>query len=204
MPSLYPAQPRPSTLIPDQCHPDWTDLTQVLSDQPPGVAGTGAALLAQQALNLSPAAAAALVASTGGTNVSAGTLTNAVYAAMGGPPTAVGPNATRVPIPSNVNTAQPLIGGDANRTFLLVQNNNAAGGANLLVSVDGQINTATPAFYLNLAPGLGILFDEAVFGNPLYVAWASGTVAGGTVLFGTSAPSAPAGGNAAPAIFLPR
>jgi len=175
-----------SMLLPNQCDPEWMDLARVFSDNVPAPAGIGAAQIAQQALGLSPTAAAQLVSAAGASSIPIGQLASLATRGLK-PATGRGANATRVPISAGVNTLIPLINGDPDRTFILVQNNNASGGANLLVSVDGQINTATPAFYLNLAPGLGILLDEEVFVNPIYVAWASGTVAGGMILYGSSA-----------------
>jgi hypothetical protein len=172
-------------LLPNQCDAAWTDLTRVLSDQVPMAAGLGAMETAQQALGLSPADAANLVAS-GGTLLTAPQL-----AKSAGSQTrrSVGKatRATRVPIPNNVDTAIPLVNGDENRTFILIQNNNASGGANLLISVDGMIDSTNPQFYLNLQPTFGILLDEEVFGNPIFVAWGSGTIAGGMIMYGSSA-----------------
>lgn len=199
-----------SMLLPNQCDPDWTDLSRVLSDNVPEPAGLGAMALAQQALGLSPAAAAQLVTAAGASSLPMARL--AAMATSGGLGglgstglTPRGANATRVPISPNVVTSTAIINGDANRTFIIIQNNNASGGANLLWSVDGPINTATPWAYINLAPGLGILLDEEIFVNPIYVAWAtSGTVTGGVILFGSGASAGPAnqgGQPAAPAPF---
>lgn len=194
-----------SMLLPNGCDPEWMDLTRVFSDKVPEAAGIGATLTAQQALGLSPTAAAQLVSAAGGSTLPVTQLAAAAAALALRP--AVNPrgaNATRIPIPSNVQTAVALVNGDPNRTFVLIQNNNASGGANLLWSVDGAINTATPWAYVNLAPGLGILLDEEVFVNPIYVAWGSGTVTGGMVLFGSSAsPVDPNAANAGVRVSAP-
>jgi hypothetical protein len=185
---LYAARTA-SMLLPNQCDPEWMDLSRVFSDNVPEAAGIGASLIAQQALGLSPAAAAQLVSDAGASSIPSSQLAKA----RARPRTnARGANATRLPIAASVDTAIALINGDPDRTFMLIQNNNATGGANLLWSVDGQINTATPWAYVNLAPGLGILLDEEVFINPLYVAWGTGTVVGGMVLYGSSASAGPA------------
>lgn len=177
----------PSMLIPHQAEPEWMDLERVFSDNATSPSGIGASQIAQQALGLSPTDAAALVASAGASNLPAFSLAGVSPL---GPPKVVprGVTATRLPIPASVNTAVALVNGDPNRAFVIIQNNNAAGAANLLVSVDGAIAASTPQFYLNLAPGQGILLDEEVFVNPIYVAWAAGAVLGGMILYGSTAP----------------
>src|SRR5215469_3951091 len=188
----------PSMLIPDQSQVGWTDLTRVFADETPDPSGVGAVQTASAALGISPASAAALVSSTSASTISVTQLA-AASTQTRSRLTVRGANATRVPISPNVVTQTALISGDSARTFLLIQNNNAAGGASLLWSIDGAINTAAPWQYVNLAPGLGILLDEEVFTNPIYVAWGSGTVTGGVILFGSGAAAgaaATAGGGA--------
>jgi hypothetical protein len=181
-----------SMLLPNQCDPEWMDLSRVFSDNVPQAAGLGAVQLAQQALGLSPTAAAQLVVAAGATSLPYARLAAAAGAGLGSTQvTARGANATRVPISPNVVTTTALINGDPNRTFMLIQNNNPSGGANLLFSVDGAINTSTPWAYVNLAPTLGILLDEEIFVNPIYVAWGTGTVTGGVILFGSKASAGP-------------
>lgn len=189
---LYPQVARWSTLVPGQWEPEWTHTDRVLSDQPPGAAGVGAAVIASQALNLSAADAANLVASQGGTNVPVASLTQQTVraidaAAMGLAAGMQGSYAGRIPIANTVQTAVALLAGDSARVSLLIQNNNASGGAVLLVSVDGAIDTGNPAFYMNLAPGEGIFMPQNAWTNPIYVAWASGTIAGGVLFYGTNA-----------------
>ena len=189
---LYPQVAHWSTLVPNQWDPEWTRTDQVLSDLPPGAAGVGAVVTATQALNLSVADAAHLVASQGGTNLPVANLvqqaTRAINAqAMGLAAGMQGSYGGRIPIASTVNTAVALLAGDSARVSLIIQNNNAAGGAILLVSIDGAIDTGNPAFYMNLAPGEGITQPQNAWTNPIYVAWASGTVAGGVIFYGSIA-----------------
>lgn len=218
---LYPNVARFSTLVPIQSDPEWTFTDRVLSDQPPGAAGMGAVLTAQQALNLNLSDAANLVASQGNSHVSGPALVKAVTAAnaasFGGSSFAGGAAglagmlsqmqgafAGRIPIPPGVAISVALLAGDSSRVSLLIQNNNASGNANLLVSIDGAIDTGSPWAYMNLAPGQGIFMDQNAWINPIYVAWASGTVVGGVLFYGAMASkpvplsSSSGGGIAAP------
>lgn len=192
---LYPSNSRRSMLLPNGCDIDWTDLTRVLSDNVPEAAGLGATQIAQQALGIQPSAAAALVAAAGASNAS----TFRPGTAFGGgasAPTAVsarGVNTCRLPIPPNVNTTAVFLCGDQNRAFMLLQNNNTAtNGTNLLINIDGPVDITNPGFYLNLAPGVGLLLDEAIFVNPIYLAWAATPDLGGTCWFGSKASVGPA------------
>jgi hypothetical protein len=213
MTTLYPNVARWSTLIPGVWEPEWTATDHVLSDQVPGVAGSGAVQIAARALNLSLGDAAKLVASKGeASNLSATTLISAATAAnqglFGAPGASFagaganplpGSYAGRIPIPSSVQTQTALLGGDAGRVSLLIQNNNASGDAVLLVSVDGPVDTANPAFYLNLPAGQGIFMSENAFTNPIYVAWGSGNVAGGVLFYGSAIATQGSGTRPAPA-----
>jgi hypothetical protein len=178
----------PSMLVPHQAEIGWTDISRVLSDAVPSPSGVGASQIAQQALGLSPDQAASLVAAAGATALPATALS---ALSQPQPPKVIprGVNATRLPIPSTINTSIALVNGDPNRSFVIIQNNNATGGANLLVSVDAKIDTTQPWAYLNLLPNSqGILLDQEVMVNPIYVAWATGTVIGGMILYGSRAP----------------
>lgn len=187
---LYTARSEISTLMPNACDAFWTDLSRVFSDDVPQPAGVGALQIAQQALNLSTADAATLVANAGATNLSGAALRGfAGPAASQVIPNPRGVNGVRLPIPSNVATQSPLLGGDPSRSFMLIQNNNATGGATLLVSVDGPINTATPAFYMNFPPQQGLLLDEEILINPIYVAWTTGAIAGAVIFYGSGPPN---------------
>jgi hypothetical protein len=198
---LYLATPPASTLLPNQCDIAWTDLSRVLSDNVPQAAGLGAIQIAQQALNLSPSDAAQLVSSGG--NTSPGFTpphgaAAAVAAPVSGSITPV--NGVRLPIGAGVTTNSAFLNGDKNRGLLLLQNNNSAGNANLLFSVDGPVDTTAPGFYINLAPGFGILLDQAVLINPIYVAWGPGTVdLGGVCLYGSAVTTNVTGGGVAAA-----
>lgn len=197
---LYESTRRVSTLLPNACDIDWTDLTRVLSDNVPAPAGIGAVQTAQQALGLTLNEAASLVSAAGGnTNVSTAALSHATTVTYAAAAAAAGigrkANGVRLPIGPNVSTAKAFLNGDANRTFLLLQNNNPVGGANLLFSVDAAIDTANPAFYVNLTPGLGVLLDQDVLINPIYVAWSGGTATGGVCLYGSAASAGPATGS---------
>lgn len=180
-----------SMLIPAQYAPEWTDFSKILCDELPGVAGTGAVQIAQQALNISPQDAAALVASQGGTNTTVSSLTTAAGNAQTSAiqsPAQQSRNSLggRLPIPPSVATATALLNGDPNRAFLLFQNNNAAAGANLLVNIDGPVDTGNPQYYLNILPGnFGLLIDQNVMVNPVYVAWGAGAVVGGMLMYGS-------------------
>lgn len=191
---LYTARSQISTLLPNACDPSWTDLSRVFSDKPPQDAGIGAMQIAQDALGLSAQDAASLVANAGATNVSAESLSLLRPTSGGIIPNPRGVNGVRLPLPSNVPTNTPILGGDSTRSFFLIQNNNGAGGANLLLSVDGPVNTATPAFYLNFPPGQGVLLDEEILINPIYVAWGAGTVVGGCIFYGSPIAATPQGG----------
>ena len=197
---LYTAKTRLSMLLPNACDPSWTDLSRVFSDQPPGVAGSGALQIAQQALDLSPTDAATLVQAAGATNVSSSALVSGAVIAKGPIPNPRGVNGVRLPIPSNVNTILALLNGDVTRSFILIQNNSASTGATLLVSVDGPVNTAIPWAYLNIAGGQGILLDEEIMTNPIYVAWGTGTVVGGVIFYGSSLPLSTGNAAVSPAI----
>ena len=205
---LYPNVARDSCLVPIQSDPEWCFTDRVLSDLPPGAAGVGAVQTAVQALNLSVDNASKLVASGGNSNVPAATLAKAANAtffsgAAGFAAAASkmsGAFAGRIPIPSTVATAVAILAGDDTRVSLLIQNNNASGNANLLVSVDGAIDTGSPWAYVNLVPGQGIFMDQNAWTNAIYVAWGSGTVVGGVLMYGSKpAVSNPTAGGAAPA-----
>jgi hypothetical protein len=197
---LYESSRRASMLLPNACDVDWTDLTRVFSDNVPAPAGIGAVQTAQQALGLTTAEAATLVSNAGGnSSISTESLAQATHqaniaAAQAKAASGRKANGVRLPIGPNVNPSQAFLNGDTNRTLLLLQNNNATGGANLLWSVDAAIDTTNPQFYVNLAPGLGVLLDEEVLINPIYVAWGPGTVTGGVCLYGSGASAGPAGG----------
>ncbi len=187
---LYQSTRRASTLLPNACDVEWTDLTRVLSDNVPQPAGIGAVQTAQQALGLTEQEAAALVSGAGGnTNIAPGALLGATKAANAAAAAVTGIKGgltgVRLPIGINVSNSRAFLGGDTGRRFLLLQNNNAAGGANLLWSVDGAIDTTNPQFYVNLAPGLGILLDQETLINPIYVGWGPGAVLGGVCLYGS-------------------
>lgn len=198
MSQLYPNVAKFSTLIPGQWEPEWTETDHVLCDQLPGAPGSGAVAIAARALNLSIGDAANYVANKSeASNLQATSLIAAAApgligaqgAAFGAAASGVpnpGSYGGRIPIPPSVPTQTALLGGDAGRVSLLIQNNNASGGANLLVSIDGPIDTANPAFYMNLPPLQGIFMSQNAWTNPIYVAWGSGAVTGGVLVFGSA------------------
>ena len=205
-----------SMLVPLQCDVEWTDTSSVLSDQPPGKPGVAAALTAVQALNITPDQASTLVSAwQPSSGLSVTQLSTALQQAIAGANTAGGgrllaPNGGRQPVAPNVNPTLPVIAGDQWRAFLLIQNNEASGGATLLISID-PIDTATPAYYLNFAPGgFGILLDQNVLNNPIYAAWSGSAAAGGVIFYGsamkqpTTAAIAPTSSPSAPAAVLTR
>lgn len=197
-----------SMLMPYLWEPEATETGRVLADQPPGVAGVGAATMAMQALNLTPDQAAALVSSQGGASVSSGQLSGAVKSAAGAAnasPAPIAVPSSRLPIAPNVNTVLQFLAGDPDRALLIIQNNEPTGGATLLVSFD-PINTGSSAYYLNFGPGgFGILLDRNLPSNPIYVAWSGNATVGGMIMYGSKSPTpaasagaiAPAGGYSA-------
>jgi len=189
---LYTVDRRVSMLLPLACDVEWTNLTRVFSDDVPQTAGLGAITIAQQALSLPPAAAAALASSAGATRSTGYTPSTGAPAPPAQVSTSRQMNGVRLPIGANVTTNSAFLNGDRNRGFLLIQNNNSTGKANLLVSLDGPVDTGSPGFYLNLAPNFGILLDQAVLINPLYVAWGTGTVdLGGVCMYGSAVSAGP-------------
>lgn len=198
MSQLYPNVARFSTLIPGMWEPEWTETDHVLCDQLPGAPGSGAVAIAARALNLSIGDAANYVANKGeASNLKATTLISAAAPGLLGAPGGVfgaaasgvpnpGSYGGRIPIPASVPTQTALLGGDAGRVSLLIQNNNASGGATLLVSIDGPIDTANPSFYMNLPPLQGIFMSQNAWTNPIYVAWGAGTVTGGVLVYGSA------------------
>lgn len=177
-----------SMLMPNLWEPDATDLGRVMSDQPPGVAGIGAATMAMQALNLTADQASSLVSSQGGSNVSTTSLTNAVNqtsAAAAGVSPPVACNSSRLPITSSVDSSLQFLAGDPYRSLLIIQNNEPAGGATLLVSFD-PITLTSPAYYLNFGPGgFGLLLDLNCPSNPIYLGWSGSPTLGGVIMYGS-------------------
>jgi len=175
-----------SMVLPNVWEPESTETTRVLADQPPGVAGVGAATLAMQALNLTPAQAASLVSSQGGASVSAGTLTGMVaQSAAAAAPLPIASNWTRLPISPTVNSAVQFLGGDPNRALVIIQNNEPTGGATLLVSID-PINSSSTGYVLNFGPGgFGLLLDRNCPSNPIYVGWSGSPTVGGVIMYGS-------------------
>ena len=177
-----------SMLMPHLWEPEATDLGRVMSDQPPGVAGVGAATMAMQALGLTAAQASSLVSSQGGTSVSSTSLTNAVHqanAAAAGLSDPVACNSSRLPITSSVDSSLQFLAGDPYRSLLIIQNNEPAGGATLLVSFD-PITLTSPAYYLNFGPGgFGLLLDLNCPSNPIYLGWSGSPTLGGVIMYGS-------------------
>ena len=182
-----------SMLLPDLWEPEATELSRVMADQPPGVAGVGAATMAMQALGLSPDQASALVSSQGAASVTTSALTNAVNQAAGAASAAPSPIAvasSRLPITPTVNSALQFLAGDPYRALLIIQNNEpTSGGATLLVSFD-PITSASPGYYLNFGPGgFGILLDQNCPSNPIYLGWTGSPTVGGMVMYGSKPPA---------------
>ncbi len=175
-------------LIPHLWEPEATDTGRVMSDQPPGVAGVGAATIAMQSLGLSASQASTLVNSQGGSSVTTSSLTQALNqatAAAPGLPLPVACNSSRLPITSTVNPALQFLAGDPYRALLIIQNNEPTGGATLLFSFD-PITSASPAYYLNFGPGgFGILLDQNCPSNPIYLGWSGSPTVGGVIMYGS-------------------
>lgn len=182
-------QGRPiSMLMPNLWEPDATDTGRVMADQPPGVAGVGAATIAMQALNMTAEQASGLVSSQGGATVSSTTLAgavNQVAAAAPSAPLPVACNSSRLPITPSVDSSLQFLAGDPFRALLIIQNNEPAGGATLLVSFD-PITSASTGYYLNFGPGgFGILLDQNCPSNPIYLGWSGSPTVGGVVMYGS-------------------
>jgi hypothetical protein len=177
-----------SMLMPNLWEPEATDTGRVMADQPPGVAGVGAATLAMQALNMSAEQASSLVSSQGGSTVSSTTLTSAinqVTAAAPNVPIPVACNSSRLPITPSVDSSLQFLAGDPYRALLIIQNNEPAGGATLLVSFD-PINSISTGYYLNFGPGgFGILLDQNCPSNPIYLGWSGSPTVGGVIMYGS-------------------
>jgi hypothetical protein len=176
-----------SMLVPNLWEPEATDLDRIMCDQLPGIAGVGAATIAMQALGLSPSQAASLVNSQGGTSVGSAALANALTQGAANAsnmvPTAC--NSSRLPITPTVNPALQFLAGDENRALLIIQNNEPAGGATLLVAFD-PITLASPAYYMNFGPGgFGILLDYNCPSNPIYLGWSGSPSVGGMIMYGS-------------------
>jgi hypothetical protein len=201
-----------SMLVPNLWEPEATDTGRVMADQPPGVAGVGAATMAMQALGLTAAQASTLVNSQGGSSVSTTSLTNALNQATAAAPSLPAPiacNSTRLPISPSVDSALQFLAGDPYRALLIIQNNEPIGGATLLVSLD-PINSTSTAYYLNLGPGgFGLLLDRNCPSNPIYLGWSGSPTVGGTIWYGSKPPSSapslrPVPGNVVPMVrFAP-
>lgn len=94
-------------------------------------------------------------------------------------------NATIIPIPLNWNPLTPIVLADPRRNLLVIQNNsvgNSAGGdvlPTLVVGLDGPVSlaggAATNPLTMNFPAGLGLVLDERVPTNAIYVAWGSST-----------------------------
>lgn len=179
-----------SMLIPNLWEPEATETVRVLADQPPGVAGVGAATMAMQALGLTTSQASSLVSSQGGTAVSPTQLANAVTQSMsaGATPAPIACNSSRLPITPSVNSALQFLAGDPYRALLIIQNNEpSSGGATLLVSFD-PISSASPGYYLSFGPGgFGILLDRNCPSNPIYLGWSGSPTVGGVLMYGSKA-----------------
>lgn len=191
----------PTVLMPNLWEPEATETGRVFADQPPGVAGLGAATMAMQALNLTADQASTLVNSQGGSSVSSAALSSAIVQASAAAPNASPPiacNSTRLPITATVDSSLQFLAGDPYRALLIIQNNEpATGGATLLLSFDPITNTS-PAYYLNFGPGgFGILLDKNCPSNPIYLGWSGSPSVGGTIMYG-SKPVAKQGTGAPP------
>jgi hypothetical protein len=194
-----------SMLVTQVWEPDATDSAAIMCDQPPGVAGVGAATVAMQALGLSADQASSLVNSQGGSSVGTAALTSAINQAANAAPAAPLPvacNSSRLPITPTVDQTLQFLAGDPMRALLIIQNNEpATGGATLLVSFD-PIDGTSPAYYLNLGPGeFGILLDQNCPANPIYLGWSGSPTVGGMVMYGSKPVPKQGTGNVVQATF---
>lgn len=178
----------PSMLLPHLWEVEATDTGKVMADQPPGVAGVGAATMAMQALGLNADQASTLVNSQGGSSVSSTTLATALNQAASAAPSMLPPvacNASRLPITPTVDSSLQFLAGDPYRVLLIIQNNEPTGGATLLMSFD-PINNVSPAYYFNFGPGgFGILLDQNCPSNPIYLGWSGSPTVGGVIAYGS-------------------
>lgn len=182
-------QGRPvSMLMPHLWEPEATNTVRVMSDQPPGVAGIGAATMAMQALGLTANQASSLVNAAGATTLTPAGLTSALdqsnaAANSQAPPVAV--LTSRLPITPTVDSALQFLAGDPYRAILILQNNEPTGGATLLMSFD-PISSASPAYYFNFGPGgFGLLLDRNCPSNPIYLGWSGSPTVGGVIAYGS-------------------
>jgi hypothetical protein len=125
----------------------------------------------------------------------------AIAAATGQDPTNEFPWLSRgspLSISAGISTATPILLADNYRNFILVQNNSVASATgdiapNLYLAVDGPVQLITivnpvtstpfsiPLNAITFAPGVGLLLDERVLTNSLYVAWGTSVNTGGSV-----------------------
>jgi hypothetical protein len=157
---------RKSTLVPLSFDLDWTSTKLVFqNDWPPEVYQAAAAAAANDQ-SVSPAQA--LVAASQATTSLAQATLQAFNSA-----------GSQISIPPNVNTQSALLNASTKRNMLLIQNNSTlndgAGnvGPTLLMALDGPVGVG--AYQLNFPPGFGLLLDQKVFSNPIFVGWTGGT-----------------------------
>jgi len=198
---MYYAGASTSMLMPNLWEPEATNTERVMADQPPGVAGIGAATMAMQALNISADQASTLVSGGGNSAVSSVTLTAALNQAAAAAPQTAPPtasNSSRLPIAPDVDSTLQFLAGDPYRSILLIQNNEPTGGATLLVSFD-PIDLTSPAYYLNFGPGgFGILLDINCPSNQIYVGWSGSPTVGGVMMYGSKPPKQGGSNNVVP------
>ena len=102
-------------------------------------------------------------------------------------PDAVFTQAIAIPF-TTVVSQTALVGANARRATLLIQNNSAIGAAgdvlpNLYVAYDGPVTTPLQQ-NLTILPGSGIVLDRRVAINAIYIRWGTFTNTSGTAVAG--------------------
>lgn len=190
-----------SMLMPNLWEPEATDTGRVMADQPPGVAGVGAATMAMQALGLTADQASTLVNSQGGSTANITGAINQANASAQALQVPIACLTSRLPITPTVDPSLQFLAGDPQRTLLIVQNNEPTGGATLLMSFD-PINSISPAYYFNFGPGgFGLLLDYSCPSNPIYLGWSGSPTVGGVIAYGSKPVPKTSSGNVVQANF---
>lgn len=95
---------------------------------------------------------------------------------------------SRIPVPLALNPNVAVLNASVLRNYMLIQNNSTAiapdTAPNLLVNLDGPVDTAQQQQYVNVPPTFGLVFDTRVPSNPIFLAWGSFNDGGGTAIVG--------------------
>jgi hypothetical protein len=95
---------------------------------------------------------------------------------------------SRIPVPLSLNPNVAVLNASVLRNYMLIQNNSTAispdTAPNLLVNLDGPVDTSQQQQYVNVPPTFGLVFDTRVPSNPIFLAWGSFADAGGSAIVG--------------------